>query len=102
MNVVARYFEMWNTGDTTSVAEIVAPNWIDHAHPEVTGPESVALAVSSVRAARPGLHFEIEAILSGDGLVTATGSVGGARLTWVIRLQDGLMAEMHTYREEAT
>jgi SnoaL-like protein len=102
MNVVARYFEMWNTGDTSSVAEIVAPNWVDHDHPEVTGPESVAQAVSSVRAARPGLRFEIEAILSGDGLVTATGSVGGARLTWVVRLAEGLMAEMHTYREEAT
>ena len=102
MNVVARYFEMWNTGDTSSVAEIVAPKWVDHSHPEVTGSASVARAVSSVRAARPGLRFEIEAILPGDGLVTATGSVGGARLTWVVRLQDGLMAEMHTYREEAT
>jgi ketosteroid isomerase-like protein len=102
VNVVARYFEMWNTGDTSSVHEIVAPTWIDHGHPEVTGPESVALAVSTERAARADLRFEIEAILGGDGLVTATGSLGGSRLNWVVRLQDGLMAEMHTYREEAT
>jgi ketosteroid isomerase-like protein len=101
VNVVARYFQMWNTGDTSAAAEIVAPDWIDHAHPEVTGPAMVVRSVEAIRAARPGLRFAIDAILGDGDRVAAIGSVGESRLVWVVRLENGLMAEMHTYREDA-
>jgi hypothetical protein len=34
--IVARYFEMWNTGDPSIAVEILSPAWVDHAHPEIT------------------------------------------------------------------
>jgi hypothetical protein len=38
---VMRYFDMWNTGDTAIADQILHPDWVDHAHPEVTGPAAV-------------------------------------------------------------
>src|SRR6266508_5743639 len=73
-SVVARYFDMWNTGDTSIADQILHPDWTDHAHPEVAGPEGVQRAVQTIRAARPGLHFDIHSILGEDDLVAAVGS----------------------------
>ena len=101
--VVARYFEMWNTGDSSAAEQILCPDWTDHAHPEVTGPDSVRQAVSRLRAARPDLRFTITAILEGDDLVAAVGEVEhgpgatNSRLVWLIRLDGDRMAEMWTY-----
>ncbi len=41
-HIAARYFEMWNTGDSSIATEILSPDWMDHAHPEVTGPSGQA------------------------------------------------------------
>lgn len=107
--IAARYFEMWNTGDPSIAAQILHPAWVDHAHPEVTGPHAVQLAVEQTRAARPDLRFHIDAIL-GDGdlvAVAGTASRGSRRspaapgLIWLIRLEDGQLAEMWTYRNTA-
>ncbi len=96
-SVVARYFDMWNTGDTSIADQILHPDWTDHAHPEVAGPEGVQRAVQTIRAARPGLHFDIHSILGEDDLVAAVGSIGPGHLIWLIRLVDGRMVEMWTY-----
>jgi len=104
-SVVARYFDMWNTGDTTIAEQILHP---DHAHPEVTGAAGVRQAVQAIRAARPDLHFTIHSILGDDDLVAAVGSVGQqpggspGQLVWLFRLVDGLLAEMWTYQAPAT
>jgi hypothetical protein len=82
-------------------------DWVDHAHPEVTGPAGVKQAVQTIRAARPDLHFTIHSILGEDDLIAVVGSVGQpqpstdspGRLIWLIRLVDGLMAEMWTYQQ---
>jgi hypothetical protein len=104
--LVLRYFEMWNTGDSTIAGEVLHPEWRDHAHPEVAGVGDVRRAVERVRAARPELRFEISAVLSeGDDLLAAVGEVirgsgptlTASRLIWLIRLRGGLMAEMWTY-----
>jgi len=101
--VVARYFEMWNTGDSSIAAQILCPDWADHAHPEVSGPDSVRQAVGRLRAAQPDLRFAITAILGGGDLVAAVGEVGrgpgtaASRLVWLIRLEGDRMAEMWTY-----
>lgn len=47
--IAARYFGIWNTGDSSIAAEILSPGWVDHAHPEVTGPHDVQLAVERTR-----------------------------------------------------
>jgi len=104
---IARYFEMWNTGDASIAAEILAPEWVDHAHPEVTGPQSVQQAVGHVRAAQPGLRFDVHSVLANGDLAAAVGTVSRgmsadevpSRLIWLIRLEGGRMTEMWTYRD---
>jgi SnoaL-like domain len=106
-DVVARYFEMWNTGNSSIALEILSPDWTDHAHPEVNGPEDVSQAVGKIRSAQPGLQFHIEHILTGGDLIAAAGRVStspddsrpGTRLIWLIRMGQGRMAEMWTYRD---
>jgi predicted SnoaL-like aldol condensation-catalyzing enzyme len=106
--VVARYFEMWNTGDSSMAVEVLSPDWVDHAHPEVSGPEGVQQAVEKARASQPNLHFQIDAMLGDGDLVAVVGSVGigsgparsASRLIWLVRLEGGDMTEMWTYRGE--
>ncbi|WP_405948252.1 ester cyclase [Streptomyces prunicolor] len=106
--LVLRYFEMWNTGDSAVAGEVLHPEWRDHAHPEITGPDDVRRAVERVRAAQPDLRFDISAVLSERELLAAVGEVsrgsGSAAtmsgLIWLIRVQDGLLAEMWTYRRD--
>jgi hypothetical protein len=108
--IAVRYFEMWNTGDYSIPTEILSPAWVDHAYPEVTGPHAVQLAVGQIRAAQPDLRFHIDAILGDGDLVTVAGtasrgphpSPAAPGLIWLIRLKDGLMAEMWTYRNTAS
>jgi hypothetical protein len=105
--VVMRYFDMWNTGDTAIADQILHPDWVDHAHPEVIGPAGVRQAVQTIRATRPDLHFTIHSVLGDNDLIAVVGCVGQAqrataapgRLIWLIRLVDGLMAEMWTYQQ---
>jgi ketosteroid isomerase-like protein len=105
--IAARYFEMWNGGDPSIAAEILSPGWIDHAHPEVTGPYGVQEAVEQIRAAQPDLRFHVETTLGDGDLVAVVGTVGrgsrsspvAPRLIWLIRLEDGQLAEMWTYRD---
>jgi ketosteroid isomerase-like protein len=104
--VVQRYFQMWNTGDTSAAPEVLSPDWTDHAHPEVNGPADVQRAVTQTHATRPGLRFYIDTILGTDDLLSVVGGVGheshpgaiDSRLIWLIRLLHGQMVEMWTYR----
>ena len=104
--IAAHYFEMWNTGDSSIADEILCSDWLDHAHPEVTGPDDVRQSVEKTRLAQPDLRFQIDAILGdgGDLVAVAGAAVRGqsdpaaTRLLWLIRLKDGQMAEMWTYR----
>ncbi|GAA4256871.1 ester cyclase [Dactylosporangium darangshiense] len=106
MDVVLRYFDMWNTGDTSIAEQVLHPAWVDHAHPEVAGPDGVRQSVMAIRAARPGLRFTVHSVLGDEDLVAVVGSVGEApgdgspgKLVWLVRLADGLMAEMWTYQQ---
>jgi ketosteroid isomerase-like protein len=101
-DVVLRYFDMWNTGDTSDAAAIIAPDWVDHAHPDVRGPEGVAAAVAAIKAVTPKLHFHLDHVLDDTDMIAVAGNVHGAttRLMWLIRIADGRMAEMWTYRGE--
>ncbi|HYZ56254.1 MAG TPA: hypothetical protein VE733_22520 [Streptosporangiaceae bacterium] len=59
--------------------------------------------------ARPGLRFRIDAILGGGDLVAVVGAAirepqvvqVASALVWLIRLEDGRMAEMWTYRDSS-
>ena len=100
--LVRRYIEMWNTGNVIITDEVLAPTWIDHAHPEVTSPDSVKRAVSKIRAASPDFHITIESILSEGDMAALRGIVrreGISRVMWFVRLTDGKMTEMWTGSE---
>jgi ketosteroid isomerase-like protein len=104
--VVARYFDMWNTGDVSAAPAILSQDWIDHAHPEVAGPTGVQRAIEQIKAAQPDLRFHIERILADADRIAAIGSVRqgpdlntpGTGMIWLVRMADGQMAEMWTYR----
>ncbi len=105
--LVRRYIEMWNTGNVIITDEVLAPTWIDHAHPEVTSPDSVKRAVSKIRAASPDFHITIESILSEGDMVALRGTVLRIQqgkevvslVMWFVRIANGKMAEMWTGSE---
>ncbi|MEV4257106.1 nuclear transport factor 2 family protein [Spirillospora sp. NPDC049652] len=104
--IAMRYFEMWNTGDSSIADQILSPDWTDHAHPEVTGPRGVRQAVERTRAAQPDLRFRIDTVLGDGDMVAVVGSASrgapdepAARLVWLLRLREGRLAEMWTYHD---
>ena len=100
--VVRRYLEMWNTGNMGLANEVLASTWVDHSHPEATGPESVKQAVLQIRAAFPDFRITIESMVGEDDLVALRGIVRRetvSRVMWFVRLADGKMLEMWTGSE---
>ena len=100
--IVRRYIEMWNTGNVALADEVLAPTWVDHAHPEVTGSESVKQAVLKIRVTFPEFHIIIESIVGEGDLVALRGTVRResiSRVMWFVRIADGKMVEMWTGSE---
>jgi predicted SnoaL-like aldol condensation-catalyzing enzyme len=108
--VVRRYMEMWNTGNVALADELLAPTYVDHAHPEVTGPESVKQAVLRFRAAFPDFHISLGDMVSEGDLValratlrrTQQGKEVVSRVTWFVRFAGGMMAELWTGSETSS
>jgi predicted SnoaL-like aldol condensation-catalyzing enzyme len=100
--LVRRYIEMWNTGNVEWADEVLAPTWVDYAHPEVTGTESVKQAVQKIRAAFPDFHITIEHILSEGDLVALRATVrrkSTSQVMWFVRVASGKMEAMWTGSE---
>ena len=103
--LVRRYMEMWNTGNVELADEVLAPTWVDHAHPEVTGPESVKQAVLEIRTAFPDFRITIDFMMSEGNMVALRGTIIRtqqgkevvSRVMWFVRLADGKMVEEWTY-----
>jgi SnoaL-like domain len=100
-SLIARYFRMWNDGDPASLDDVVAPGWIDHAHPERTTMADIRDAISRTRIETPGLQVYVDAILRDGNLITVNGRVMTdeqvENRVWIIRVEDDLMQEMWTY-----
>jgi predicted SnoaL-like aldol condensation-catalyzing enzyme len=100
--IVLRYLEMWNTGNVALADEVLAPAWVDHAHPEVTGVESVKQAVGAIRATFPDFHIAVEHIVSEGNVVAFRGTIHRETIShvmWFVRIADGKMVEMWTGAE---
>ena len=105
--IVRRYMEMWNTGNVALADELLAPTYVDHTHPEVTGPESVKQAVSKFRATFPDFRISLGDIVSEGDLValrailrrTQQGKEVVSRVMWFVRIADGMMVELWTGSE---
>jgi ketosteroid isomerase-like protein len=101
--VVRRYLEMWNSGDTAIAEEVLAPDYVDAAHPEVRGADSVKTSVGQVRAAFPGFHITIDALIGEGDTVAVRATIRrkatDSRVAWFVRLVDGKMVELLTYMD---
>jgi predicted SnoaL-like aldol condensation-catalyzing enzyme len=108
--VVRRYFEMWNSGQVALADEVLSPDYVDHAHPEINGRESVKLSVQKIRAALPDFNIAIEFIISEGNLVAVRGAVHRTQqgtlvishVIWFIRIIGGKMTELWTGPEAAS
>ena len=102
---VSRYIEMWNTGTIALADEVLAPNYVDHAHPEIIGSEQVKQSVLAVRAVDPTFHIDIDLMISEGDIVALQGTVHStrqgqasiSRVAWFARIVDGKMAEWWTW-----
>ncbi|WP_220204098.1 ester cyclase [Reticulibacter mediterranei] len=101
--LVRGYIEMWNTGNTALAEEVLATDWMDHAHPEVVGTDSVKQSVVKVRTAFPDFHITIEQVVGEDDMVAIRATIlrGGktSRVMWFVRIVEGKMREMWTGSE---
>ena len=65
--LVSQYIELWDTGNLALADEVLAPDFVDHVHPELApGPESVKREVAAFRAAFPDAHITVEQMI-GEG-----------------------------------
>jgi hypothetical protein len=99
--LVAQYFRMWNSGDTSVLAELISPAWVDHAHPNLGCPAEIGKAIRRLRKREPGLRVYIDAMLGDGNVITVNGRVlaGGEFTSWVwlVRVENEQLAEMWTY-----
>jgi predicted ester cyclase len=106
-SIVRRYLEMWNTGNAAAAQEILHPQWVDHAHPEVRGIPAMAAALARTREAFPDFHIGVDSMVSEGDRVAVRSTIrrtngGGpdvSRVMWLIRVEGDKMAEMWTATE---
>lgn len=73
--LVRRYVQLWDTGNLALADEVLAADFVDHAHPEFTpGPQSVKQAVIDFRTGFPDAHVTTEFIV-GEGDMVAMHNV---------------------------
>jgi hypothetical protein len=98
-SLIRRYFDMWNSADASAAADLLAPAWLDHSHPEVATPADVAAAVTRIRAARPALRFELDSVHGPVALGRAVdGDAAPTLLAWAFTAEDGRLTSLRTYR----
>lgn len=109
--LVARYFEMWNTGDVAIADEVLATDYMDHAHPEVKGPDVVKGSIQRMRASDPTFHIAVEFMIAESDLVALRGRIQRTpkgqeqpvvvNVLWFVRVVNGKMTELWTGTESA-
>ncbi len=68
--LVARYVELYATGEVTLADEIIAADFVDHTHPEAApGPAGVKREVAAFRAAFPDATVTVEQVVSEGDIV---------------------------------
>jgi predicted ester cyclase len=111
-SLVARYVELYNTGDLAIADEVLAAHFVDYTHPEAQpGPEDVKRMVTQFRLAFPDAYATIEDIIcEGDTVAfrfmlsgTQLGQFGsiaptGKKISWTgmdfVCIADGKIVEL--------
>jgi hypothetical protein len=78
--LVERYFDMWNSGHGADADDLLAPTYLDHAHPDVLGP-------AATRALVPRFHDSAQVRINAE-IVAASEDFVAARRT-VRKIRDG-------------
>jgi ketosteroid isomerase-like protein len=77
--LVRRFVAMCNGGDLEGLDEVLAPGYVDRAHPEIAGPAGVAEATRRYLAANPGARVAIDTLVAEGTLVSARTTLRGTR-----------------------
>ena len=102
--IVRQYIEIWNTGNAALVDAVLAPTYVDHAHPEVTDLASFRQTLQRVRTAFPDFHITIDMLIGEEDLVALRGTIRRTQqgkqhishVIWFVRTIDRKMAELWT------
>jgi len=85
--IIQRWLEAWNTGELGALVEIIAPDYVHHAHGNSirteSGPEWYEQAVAGHRASFPDHYGSLQAMIAeGDMVVTRWTVTGSHRGQW--------------------
>lgn len=64
VGLVLRYFDMWNTGQGAVADQLLAPSYVEHAHPDFLGPAALRSLVPRIYAMFPGVVVRVEIVAS--------------------------------------
>jgi steroid delta-isomerase-like uncharacterized protein len=68
--IVRQYIELWETGNLVLADEVLAPEYVDHTHPnQPAGPEPVKQEVTAFRAGFPDARISVEQMIGEGDLV---------------------------------
>ncbi len=105
--LVLRYFDMWNTGQGELADELLAPSYIEHAHPDFLGPAASRALVPRLHRLYPGTFVAAEVVLADPEFVLvqtrvrpgdAGGHPAGPRTGMALfRVADGKLAEQWSW-----
>jgi hypothetical protein len=105
--LVLRYFEMWNTGQGSAADELLAPTYVEHAHPDFLGPAAARSLVPRVHALYPGMVVQAEIVASDREFIAVRTSIepgdvdghpdGPRRGMALFRIADGKLAEQWSW-----
>jgi len=105
--LVLRYFEMWNSGQGSAADELLAPTYVEHAHPDFLGPAAARSLVPRVHALYPGMIVQAEIVASDREFVAVRTSIepgdvdghpdGPRRGMALFRIADGKLAEQWSW-----
>jgi hypothetical protein len=102
--IVKKYFEMWNTGNIKLAGEVLSPEYVDYAHPEIKSTESVKQSVVKVRDIFPDFNITIDMMISEGNMVAVLGNISRTeqekkvihKIMWLVTIVDGKMTELRT------
>jgi hypothetical protein len=107
--LVLRYFEMWNTGEGALADELLAPTYVEHAHPDLLGPGAARSLVPRLHGLYPDVVVSAEVVTADAEFVVvrtgvhpghADGHPSGPRRGMALfRVADGKLAEQWSWYE---
>ena len=98
---VESYFRAWNVGDFSALEDVIAPEWVDHSHPDRHNAADVRRAFEAAREQWPETQVLVDAVLGDADIVTVNGRVVTGDRTenrvWIIRTVEGRLHEMWSH-----